>query len=250
MSNKNASDSNADWLTNLGRLRPWEVAAANQVVRNQDRSDLPALMAKAAQQIGKRLHEPLMSSDVDLIMSSAADVRGVFADVEGARDMARAAGEGSLGWSLVLSALDGASYEQLEKGTRSPSRRTAQPSFGDFAGRAKGKAAVRGAVKGAVKGVADGLVREGKRPAVPVKDSIKPDYLISLEDGQSFKDLTRHLLKKHNMSPAQYRAKWGLPKDYPMVAANTVKARLRGVRRLGPKGRSTGRSGSGKAVSE
>jgi predicted transcriptional regulator len=56
-------------------------------------------------------------------------------------------------------------------------------------------------------------------PAVPVKKSITPDYLISLEDGRKYKSLKRHLSTR-GMSPDDYRAKWGLPKDYPMVAAS------------------------------
>jgi predicted transcriptional regulator len=57
-------------------------------------------------------------------------------------------------------------------------------------------------------------------PAVPVKASIKPDYLVCLEDGKKLKLLKRHLRTHFNLSPAQYRAKWGLPPDYPMVAPN------------------------------
>ena len=56
-------------------------------------------------------------------------------------------------------------------------------------------------------------------PAVPVKKSVTADYLISLEDGRKYKSLKRHL-NTRGMSPEEYRAKWGLPKDYPMVAAN------------------------------
>ena len=56
-------------------------------------------------------------------------------------------------------------------------------------------------------------------PAVPVKKSVTPDYLISLEDGRKYKSLKRHLSTR-GMTPDDYRSKWGLPKDYPMVAAN------------------------------
>lgn len=57
-----------------------------------------------------------------------------------------------------------------------------------------------------------------QEPAVPVRLSIKPDYLVCLEDGAKLKMLKRYLREKLGMSPEQYRAKWGLPKDYPMVA--------------------------------
>jgi predicted transcriptional regulator len=62
-------------------------------------------------------------------------------------------------------------------------------------------------------------------PAVPVKKSVTPDYIISLEDGKRFKSLKRHLSTHYNMTPDQYREKWGLPADYPMVAPNYAQAR-------------------------
>lgn len=58
------------------------------------------------------------------------------------------------------------------------------------------------------------------RPAVPVEDSITPDHLICLEDGKKFKMLKKHLKTKYDLTPEEYRAKWGLPLDYPMVAPN------------------------------
>ena len=57
-------------------------------------------------------------------------------------------------------------------------------------------------------------------PAVPIKKSITPDYIICLEDGEKFKSLKRHLRTEYNLSPDAYREKWGLPRDYPMVAPN------------------------------
>jgi len=72
-----------------------------------------------------------------------------------------------------------------------------------------------------------------KEPAVPVKRSITPDYLICLEDGQKFKSLKRHLRLKYELSPEQYRAKWDLPKDYPMVAPNYAKARSELAKQMG-----------------
>ena len=62
-------------------------------------------------------------------------------------------------------------------------------------------------------------------PAVSIKKSIAPDYLICLEDGRRFKSLKRHLRTKYNMSPEEYRVKWGLAKDYPMVAPAYAAAR-------------------------
>jgi predicted transcriptional regulator len=72
-----------------------------------------------------------------------------------------------------------------------------------------------------------------KEPAVPVRKSITPDFLICLEDGRKFKSLKRHLRTKYNMSPEEYRSKWGLPKDYPMVAPNYAKARSDLAKQMG-----------------
>ena len=84
-----------------------------------------------------------------------------------------------------------------------------------------------------------------KEPAVPLKRSITPDFLICLEDGRKFKSLKRHLRTKYNMSPEDYRAKWGLAKDYPMVAPNYAKARsdLAKQMGLGQGGRQAARKG-------
>jgi len=72
-----------------------------------------------------------------------------------------------------------------------------------------------------------------KEPAVPVRRSITPDHLVCLEDGRKFKSLKRHLRTKYNMSPEEYRTKWGLPKDYPMVAPNYAKARSDLAKQMG-----------------
>jgi predicted transcriptional regulator len=70
-------------------------------------------------------------------------------------------------------------------------------------------------------------------PAVPVRKSVTPDYIISLEDGRKFKSLKRHLQGTYGMTPDEYRAKWGLPRDYPMVAPNYAKARSELAKRMG-----------------
>jgi predicted transcriptional regulator len=71
------------------------------------------------------------------------------------------------------------------------------------------------------------------RPAVAPKKSITPDYLICLEDGKKFKSLKRHLRTEYDMSPDEYRSKWGLPADYPMVAPNYSEARSRLAKSIG-----------------
>jgi predicted transcriptional regulator len=68
---------------------------------------------------------------------------------------------------------------------------------------------------------------EELKPAVPVRKSVAPDYIICLEDGKKFKSLKRHLRTHYNMSPEEYRDKWGLPADYPMVAPNYSATRSR-----------------------
>jgi predicted transcriptional regulator len=69
-------------------------------------------------------------------------------------------------------------------------------------------------------------------PAVPIKKSVTPDYIISLEDGRKFKSMKRYLGLR-NMSPAEYREKWGLPRDYPMVAPNYAARRSELAKKLG-----------------
>jgi predicted transcriptional regulator len=71
------------------------------------------------------------------------------------------------------------------------------------------------------------------KPAVTIKKSLTADYLICLEDGKKFKSLKRHLRSHYNLSPEQYREKWGLPADYPMVAPNYAQARSSLAKRMG-----------------
>jgi predicted transcriptional regulator len=74
---------------------------------------------------------------------------------------------------------------------------------------------------------------EPAKPAVPVKKSITNEYIICLEDGKKFKSLKRHLRTQYNLSPEQYRERWGLPADYPMVAPNYAAARSRLAKEVG-----------------
>jgi predicted transcriptional regulator len=78
-------------------------------------------------------------------------------------------------------------------------------------------------------------------PAVPIKKSVTPDFIISLEDGQKFKSLKRHLKRHYDLTPDEYRAKWGLPRDYPMVAPSYSKARSALAKTMGL-GRKSGSS--------
>jgi predicted transcriptional regulator len=74
---------------------------------------------------------------------------------------------------------------------------------------------------------------EPLKPAVPVRRSITSDYIVCLEDGKKFKSLKRHLRTQYKMTPEQYREKWGLPPDYPMVAPNYAAARSQLAMQMG-----------------
>jgi MucR family transcriptional regulator, transcriptional regulator of exopolysaccharide biosynthesis len=76
-------------------------------------------------------------------------------------------------------------------------------------------------------------IREELKPAVPVKKSVTPEYIVCLEDGKKFKSLKRHLRTHYDLSPEEYREKWGLPHDYPMVAPNYAAARSDLAKRMG-----------------
>ena len=97
--------------------------------------------------------------------------------------------------------------------------------------------ALIGNVHAALTNVASGLTQqpaeEPKAPAVSVKKSVQPDYIVCLEDGKRFKSLKRHLRTVYNLTPEQYRAKWGLPASYPMVAPNYAAARSELAKQMG-----------------
>ena len=75
--------------------------------------------------------------------------------------------------------------------------------------------------------------REELRPAVALKKSVTPDYIVCLEDGKKFKSLKRHLRTHYNLSPEEDREKWNLPHDYPMVAPNYAAARSQLAKQMG-----------------
>ncbi|HTV46445.1 MAG TPA: MucR family transcriptional regulator [Stellaceae bacterium] len=97
-------------------------------------------------------------------------------------------------------------------------------------------AEVINAVYGSLKGL-EGQVAEPPpepvRPAVPIRKSVTPDYLICLEDGKKLKMLKRHLRSTYNLTPDEYRARWGLAPDYPMVAPNYAEQRSAFAKRIG-----------------
>ena len=71
------------------------------------------------------------------------------------------------------------------------------------------------------------------KPAIPVKKSVTDEYIICLEDGKKFKSLKRHLRAKYDMTPEEYREKWGLPYDYPMVAPSYARKRSKLAKQMG-----------------
>ena len=87
---------------------------------------------------------------------------------------------------------------------------------------------------------------EPLKPAVPIRKSITPEYLVCLEDGKKLKMLKRHLRSTYNMTPDEYRAKWGLAPDYPMVAPNYAEQRSAFAKKIGL-GRGTGRQSARRA---
>lgn len=85
-------------------------------------------------------------------------------------------------------------------------------------------------------------------PAVPIRSSVKPDYIVCLEDGKKLKMLRRHLMAAYQMTPQEYRAKWGLPADYPMVAPSyaALRKELAVKVGLGHKSKAKARKGTAK----
>jgi predicted transcriptional regulator len=84
---------------------------------------------------------------------------------------------------------------------------------------------------------------ERPEPAVPIRKSVHDDYIVCLEDGRKLKMLKRHLMTAYNMTPAQYRERWGLPADYPMVAPNYASQRSKLARDIGLGTRARRRAG-------
>jgi predicted transcriptional regulator len=107
-----------------------------------------------------------------------------------------------------------------------------------------------GRVHGALSGLGGPVEApvEELRPAVSIRSSVKPDFIVCLEDGKKLKMLRRHLMTHYGLTPDDYRAKWGLPKDYPMVAPNYAEKRraLAVEIGLGKKGRGGGRKPAAK----
>ena len=90
---------------------------------------------------------------------------------------------------------------------------------------------VHGALTGLGRAAAEPEVKQ--EPAVSIRSSVKPDFIVCLEDGKKLKMLKRHLMTHYQMTPEQYRAKWNLPADYPMVAPNYARQRSKLAKQIG-----------------
>jgi predicted transcriptional regulator len=91
-------------------------------------------------------------------------------------------------------------------------------------------------IHGTLGGLASGAIVDGtssQKPAIPVKKSITPEYIVCLEDGKKLKMLKRYLRSRYNLTPEEYRAKWGLAPDYPMVAPNYAQQRSDFAKKIG-----------------
>src|SRR5438270_13748970 len=86
---------------------------------------------------------------------------------------------------------------------------------------------------GGVGGTSQGEAPTAQKPPIPVKRSVTPDYIVCLEDGKKLKMLKRYLRSNYSLSPEEYRAKWGLPADYPMVAPNYAAQRSEFAKKIG-----------------
>ncbi|MEQ9332701.1 MucR family transcriptional regulator [Thalassobaculum sp.] len=101
-------------------------------------------------------------------------------------------------------------------------------------------------VHDALKALSDGSHEpepEPLKPAVPIRRSVTPDYIVCLEDGKQLKMLKRHLRTTYDLTPEEYRVKWGLPADYPMVAPNYAQQRSDFAKKIGLGRQATGRAG-------
>jgi predicted transcriptional regulator len=86
---------------------------------------------------------------------------------------------------------------------------------------------------GSLAGATPSEIATSQKPSVPIKRSVTPDYIVCLEDGKKLKMLKRYLRSNYNMTPEEYRAKWGLPADYPMVAPNYAAQRSEFAKKIG-----------------
>jgi predicted transcriptional regulator len=102
-------------------------------------------------------------------------------------------------------------------------------------------------VHASLAGAGNGWATDGQRPAIAIEQSVMPDYIVCLEDGRALKMLKRYLMATYGMTPDQYRDKWRLPPEYPMVAPNYVRLRSEFAKRIGL-GKRTSKKGTRRAA--
>ncbi len=186
-----------EWMKNLGRMRPWEVEAARSAIRELPHGALGDLVQRLPAQVSRIVPPGAGEDAVEDIMRIAADVISVFRGRDGVADLVAKTKATAAPWQAFVAASQGRAWDEVAKALKKPAR----PASGAPSRRAPGKAT-------------QGQIRQ----------SIKPDALVSFENGKSYKVLKPHLTA-HGMTIAEYKAKWGLPNDYPTTAPAYREAR-------------------------
>jgi len=248
----------AAWIGQLGHLRPWEIIDISEQLAEQ--TGIEQLVQLVAEHLKVRIREVRSFHDIEEIVLIAADVRAIFSqDIK----KFQAYRSGDAGWSLFLRALNGATFQELEETretrvTLSESQvpRTTELAASLVSSYVTHNPVVSTDIPRLITDVHSALLQANSgsigmhigapTPSISVKKSVTADYVICLEDGKKFKSLKRHLRTHYNMTPEQYRKKWGLPEDYPMVAPNYAKARSELAKEMGLGQRRKRRSGKRK----
>ncbi len=227
------AEKDRSWIRRLGHLRPWELASVNQEVGSIGPTQLRTVVSEIAEFVSQSYPNPLRPGDVEEVLLVASDICAAFAGIEGVKSQFHNAEHRSPAWLLLISALDGSTYDNLlaqidflsnshtvpvvEKTAEIvrayvSHNRIGQREVGDMISR------VHAALAGDPASTSRQTVKSRPVPAVSVRKSVTAHYIISLEDGRKFRSLLQHLRTEYNMTPEEYREKWNLPKDYPMVA--------------------------------
>ena len=235
------------WVRRLGRLRPWEIIDLRDKVADQ--TGLREVVRNIAKHVIARAGTLQSFHDIDEVLLIASDVRAIFAHK--LSELPRFNAE-EPAWVLFIHALNGATFQELEQlhnvhlqevSSTKASSRTANLTTDVVSSYVRNNSVPRAELPNLINEVHTALLRvgggtvevpvEAPKPAIPVKKSVTPDYIVCLEDGKKFKSLKRHLRTQYNITPEQYREKWGLPADYPMVAPNYAKARSKLAKEMG-----------------
>lgn len=241
----------------IGRLRPWEIIEL-QSISNRP-SEIIKLRDEIHRHIVKNFEENLNSNDIEELLLMAVDIQTIVGNnTERFYDFT----EDHDAWKIFIEALNGKSFIKLDSFARTLSSRSNKSVKNNYerlttsvvSAYVKNNSVKPSDLPRIVNLVHEAIAESSGRssqletnaslvplqPAISVKKSVTADYIVCLEDGRVFKTLKRHLRAKYDMSPEQYRAKWGLPPDYPMVAPNYAKARSELAKASGLGERDTG----------